>query len=292
MWNLWWSGSVVALALAAAALLISTRLPVGEEGQRRREESRLLREGRGLWRSRASRPGLAGRLSLRLRQSGHVGAKAQLAVLLAWAVVMVGAAMLGGLLAIMGGRPVAGIVVMSALWGGFAAGLGWLALERKRRRRTLRLDEDIELVLQVTRMLWDTGMTLESLLHRLIQQLGATTPDMVLELRIAANRIDSGQDREKVLEELAAVQASEGVEQFFLMFAQMARTGGRARDSLTTLVERLGAQRRTRLQQRVSQLSGTMSLVMMLCLFPALLIVMAGPALVNLSGLMGSLGGP
>ncbi|MBY5940157.1 type II secretion system F family protein [Halomonas sp. DP5N14-9] len=292
MWNLWWSGAVMALALAASLLLISARRPLGAEGERRHDESRLLREGRGLWRSRSRQQGMAARLSLRLRQCGHVGAKAQLAVLLAWGVLAVGAVMLGGLLALAGGRPPLAVVAMGAAWGGFALGLGWLAMERKRRRRIRRLDEDIELVLQVTRMLWDTGMTLESLLNRLIQQLGATTPDMVLELRVVANRIDSGQDRERVLEEAAAVQASEGVEQFFLLFAQIARTGGRARDSLATLVDRLGAQRRTRLQQKVSQLSGTMSLVMMLCLFPALLIVMAGPALVNLSGLMGSLGGP
>ena len=48
MWNLWWSGAVMALALAASLLLISARRPLGAEGERRHDESRLLREGRGL----------------------------------------------------------------------------------------------------------------------------------------------------------------------------------------------------------------------------------------------------
>lgn len=96
MWNLWWSGAVMALALAASLLLISARRPLGAEGERRHDESRLLREGRGLWRSRSRQQGMAARLSLRLRQCGHVGAKAQLAVLLAWGVLAVGAVMLGG----------------------------------------------------------------------------------------------------------------------------------------------------------------------------------------------------
>ncbi|MCY1413553.1 hypothetical protein D9M71_289860 [compost metagenome] len=53
--------------------------------------------------------------------------------------------------------------------------------------------------------------------------------------------------------------------------------------SLLSLKQLLDDRRLTRMQEKISKLSGKMSGVMMVFLFPALMIVLAGPALTALA---------
>ncbi|MNZ58934.1 hypothetical protein D3C78_769550 [compost metagenome] len=58
--------------------------------------------------------------------------------------------------------------------------------------------------------------------------------------------------------------------------------------SLLALKQLLDDRRLTRMQERISKMSGKMSMVMMVFLFPALLIVLAGPGFTALAKAMGS----
>ncbi|MCY1551662.1 hypothetical protein D9M68_880070 [compost metagenome] len=61
--------------------------------------------------------------------------------------------------------------------------------------------------------------------------------------------------------------------------------------SLLALKKLLDDRRLTRMQEYISKLSAKMAVVMMSLLFPALLIVLAGPGLVAISRAMGGMGG-
>ena len=70
---------------------------------------------------------------------------------------------------------------------------------------------------------------------------------------------------------------------------QMLRQGGSARASLQTLKELFEDRRLTSLQEKISKLSAKMSMVMMALLFPALLIILAGPGFMAITKALGGI---
>ena len=76
----------------------------------------------------------------------------------------------------------------------------------------------------------------------------------------------------------------------FTILVQLIYQGGGAMASLLSLKELLDDRRMTSLQERVSKMSAKMSVVMMLFLFPALLIVLAGPGFVAIIQALGDMG--
>lgn len=266
----------------------------GEGGSRRQQvaamEARLMGSGRIIWRRQTrGRPWLA-ELALVLRQAGFIGTRAQLHLLFSVALVVFGVFSGGVLHALQGGKAWLPAMTTGLAFAALAAVGAWIWLKRVRRRRVARLNEEADMVIQVTRMLWESGMTLEGVLRGLIHNLDETCPESVRELRLILLRIEAGQAREEVLEEQSALQASEGLEDLLKLLAQISSSGGGARRAMLDLSHRLRDRRRMRIQEAVSSLSGKMSLVMMVFLFPALLIVLAGPAVINLGGMLRSLG--
>ncbi|MEQ7871425.1 type II secretion system F family protein [Chromohalobacter salexigens] len=256
----------------------------------RQTESWLLRSG-SAWRVHRRRHARSAELAIILRQAGFIGSRAQARLLAVLGILAASVTLLGMLWGWEQGRGVAGSLFLGLALGALTGVVAWAWLKNRRRRRTRVLDEEIGLVLQVTRMLWEAGMTLESVLQGLIDNLANTAPETVRELRSVTHKIEAGQAREEALEEVAGIQASEGLGDLLKLLAQVSASGGGARDSLRTLADLLRDRRRTRLQEAVTRLSGKMSLVMMVFLFPALLIVLAGPAVLNLAGALATLGG-
>lgn len=60
--------------------------------------------------------------------------------------------------------------------------------------------------------------------------------------------------------------------------------------SLLSLKELIDDRRMTTLQERVSKMSAKMSIVMMVFLFPALLIILAGPGFIAIIQALGDMG--
>ncbi|MNN92240.1 hypothetical protein D3C81_2104890 [compost metagenome] len=73
-----------------------------------------------------------------------------------------------------------------------------------------------------------------------------------------------------------------------VILKQLLTQGGGAMKSLLALKQLLDDRRLTGMQERVSKMSGKMSVVMMVFLFPALLIVLAGPGLTALAKALAS----
>jgi tight adherence protein C len=73
-----------------------------------------------------------------------------------------------------------------------------------------------------------------------------------------------------------------------VILQQLLYQGGGAMKSLLSLKQLLDDRRLTRLQEYISKMSAKMSVVMMLFLFPALLIVLAGPGFTALAKALGA----
>ena len=230
-------------------------------------------------------------VSHRLRLAGFVGLRTHILVILIALLLIMLAAVAGmGYAQARAAGQSDTPVLMSALFFASTTTLILLSVLRGRiNARASRMEDGIEILLQLTRMLWSTGMTLEMQFRHLTNHLRDIAPDIAFEINVALGRIESGQEREEVLEQLAKCQPYSGMADYFRLLSQLSMTGGRAVQSLQILSDLLRDGRRTRLQEKLTRMSAKMSLIMMVCFFPALLVFLAGPALINIGDMFSSL---
>ncbi|WP_273857329.1 type II secretion system F family protein [Photobacterium sp. GSS17] len=287
---------LVLLVLAAGLFLWSVRQQrirrveqnlaqrLGKTGRR----EAVIQQSQALW-SRTKRqqiPSLAEVQQL-LRKAGYISNREQtlclMKLLVTWLLIqlLVVIPVVQGQIAT---EQMLSLLVIS-LAGGLYGALQWL--KQKVAQRSRIIDEELVVGLQMMKTLWDVGLSLESILRAYCRELGNLTPELTKEMQLALNKIEAGQERSAVFSVLARSTDSQGLQDVLTMFAQVSDSGGSLSTSLTQLTLLLRDRRRTQLQEKVTKLSGRMSVVMMIFLFPALFVVLAGPGMIALSQAIG-----
>ncbi|MFR0693658.1 type II secretion system F family protein [Enterobacterales bacterium AE_CKDN230030158-1A_HGKHYDSX7] len=290
------------LLLAAVLLALSQSRAAGREqrlieqrlgGQAQPHSGRRL----ALWFDRVGSSGLGKRLHLRdeevrvlLHQAGWGGSTPRnvylvsliVCPLLLMGIVVVYLAMPGNA----GTSPVVPLL--------FGAGIGFLLPKRIlaycAEKRRLRLAGEVILFIQLIRILFDSGLTVEQSLRVVCREGQNIVPVLAEELENVLVHTDSGLDLAEELEQLSRRLVVGELTDCCNVLRQMVRQGGSARSSLQTLKQLFEDRRLTALQEKVSKLSAKMSLVMMVLLFPALLIILAGPGFLAITKAMGGMG--
>ena len=96
-------------------------------------------------------------------------------------------------------------------------------------------------------------------------------------------RVDSGLELSQELSKTAALLDVDEFNDTCVILQQLIQQGGGAMKSLQALKELLDDRRLTRMEEYISKMSAKMSVVMMVFLFPALMIVLAGPSLMAIA---------
>ena len=163
----------------------------------------------------------------------------------------------------------------------FALSLGYLLPKRllamAAGRRQKQLAVDISTFIPLVRILFESGMAVEQALRVLSKDAQKLLPALTQELRMVLARVDSGLELGDELNKSARLLAVDEFTDTCVILQQLIYQGGGAMKSLQSLKLLLDDRRLTRLQEYISKMSAKMSVVMMLFLFPALLIVLAGP---------------
>ncbi|SDG85658.1 type II secretion system F family protein [Pseudomonas abietaniphila] len=174
----------------------------------------------------------------------------------------------------------------------FAVGLGYLAPKRvlaaAAARRQKRTVAEIGTFIPLLRILFESGMAVEQALRVLSSEGSKLLPVLSSELRVMLVRIDSGLELGDELTKVASVLAVDEFSDTCVILNQLIHQGGGAMKSLLALKQLIDDRRLTRLQEYISKLSAKMSVVMMVFLFPALLIVLAGPGFIAIGKALGS----
>ncbi|WP_346828949.1 type II secretion system F family protein [Pseudomonas abietaniphila] len=174
----------------------------------------------------------------------------------------------------------------------FAVGLGYLAPKRvlaaAAARRQKRTVVEIGTFIPLLRILFESGMAVEQALRVLSSEGSKLLPVLSSELRVMLVRVDSGLELGDELNKVASVLAVDEFSDTCVILNQLIHQGGGAMKSLLTLKQLIDDRRLTRLQEYISKLSAKMSVVMMVFLFPALLIVLAGPGFIAIGKALGS----
>ena len=169
----------------------------------------------------------------------------------------------------------------------FATALGYLLPKRLlaaaayRRQRQLAIE--ISTFIPLLRILFESGMAVEQSLRVLSIEGKQLLPALTHELRLILTRVDSGLELGEELNKATQLLAVDEFTDTCVILQQLIHQGGGAMKSLLGLKLLLDDRRLTRLQEYISKMSAKMSVVMMLFLFPALLIVLAGPSFTALA---------
>ncbi|MBH3427520.1 type II secretion system F family protein [Pseudomonas alkylphenolica] len=173
-----------------------------------------------------------------------------------------------------------------------AMGMGYLLPKRllayAAARRQQQIVREVSTFIPLLRVLFESGLAVEQGLRVVSQEARQLLPVLSQELRTILTRVDSGLALAPELEKTAQLLAVDEFSDTCVILQQLLAQGGAAMKSLLALKQLLDDRRLTRMQERVSKMSGKMSMVMMVFLFPALLIVLAGPGFTALAKAMGS----
>lgn len=178
------------------------------------------------------------------------------------------------------------LLPLMALGGGYLLPKRVLAYAAAQRQQ--RIAEEVSSFIPLLRILFDSGLAVEQSLRILSNEGRDLLPVLSGELRMILVRVDSGLSLAPELEKTAKLLSVEEFSDTCVILQQLLTQGGGAMKSLLALKQLLDDRRLTRLQERVSKMSGKMSIVMMVFLFPALLIVLAGPGFTALARAFGS----
>ncbi|NWA64350.1 type II secretion system F family protein [Pseudomonas reactans] len=172
----------------------------------------------------------------------------------------------------------------------FGLGIGYLLPKRvlaavaKHRQQTIA--KEISTFIPLLRILFESGMAVEQSLRVLGTEAQRLLPHLTQELRLILARVDSGLELGEELGKTARLLEVDEFTDTCIILQQLIQQGGGAMKSLLALKQLLDDRRLTRLQEYISKMSAKMSVVMMVFLFPALLIVLGGPAFIGIARAM------
>ncbi|KFE51912.1 type II secretion system F family protein [Pseudomonas syringae] len=174
----------------------------------------------------------------------------------------------------------------------FALGLGYLLPKRllaiAAQRRQKQIAVEISTFIPLLRILFESGLAVEQSLRVLSNEGKELLPVLSSELNLILTRVDSGLELGEELGKTAVMLSVDEFSDTCVILNQLIHQGGGAMKSLLSLKQLIDDRRLTRLQEYISKLSAKMSVVMMVFLFPALLIVLAGPGFTAISRALGS----
>lgn len=174
----------------------------------------------------------------------------------------------------------------------FALGIGYLLPKRilavVAQRRQKQVVTEISTFIPLLRILFESGMAVEQALRVLSNEGRDLLPVLSEEIRLILVRVDSGLELGEELRKTSHLLAVDEFSDTCVILNQLIHQGGGALRSLLSLKQLIDDRRLTRLQEYISKLSAKMSVVMMIFLFPALLIVLAGPGFTAIGHALGS----
>lgn len=184
-----------------------------------------------------------------------------------------------------------GLSGLFVLFAALAAGilLPKLALGSWASRKRKAVDDELPLVIDILRLLQGVGMSIDQSLQTVGDRMITVIPALGGELRDANSSYMHGRTREQSLRRLSECYDNEDLRSLVQVVVQVSAHGGAVQEPLRQFSLRLREQRRMTLKEKVGKLSVKMTVVMMVTLLPALMMVLAGPAIVALAGTVGKL---
>lgn len=174
---------------------------------------------------------------------------------------------------------------------GFGAGvlLPRVLLRQRAVRRREEIVEEVPIMVRMISVLFEAGLSMEVALKTLRDNGAGVLPNLSVEIGRMLARVESGMDRVEALNLMARELDIQELSDAVAVLSHTAVAGGSVRQSLARIADVIEDQNRTRLRERVGKLSAKMTVVMVVFLFPALFIFLAGPGLTAIGSALGGI---
>ncbi len=177
-----------------------------------------------------------------------------------------------------------------AIWGMLGAALGFYlpryVLHRKilgrQRRITWALADAMDLIVVAV----EAGLGLNAALNRVGEELKGLHPDMHSEMELVNLEIRVGRSREDALRNLAERTGVDDIRSFVALLIQADRFGSSIARAVRIFAKSLRTKRRQRAEQAAQKAALKLLFPLTMFLFPVIILVVLGPALLNLSDVL------
>ena len=167
----------------------------------------------------------------------------------------------------------------------FAAAVGYLLpgmlLARKIERRKREIREGLPDALDLFIVCVEAGSGLDKAIVKASDELGLTYPALAYELRLITTEIRAGKPRVEAFRNFAARTKVDDVQSLVALLVQTDKFGTSLAQALRTHADTSRTKRRQNAEERAGKLGVKLVFPLVLFLFPALYIVILGPAVIT-----------
>ena len=169
--------------------------------------------------------------------------------------------------------------------GAFCTGAGmmlpdlWLALMTSGRKTKIRYGLPDTLDLLVVSV--ESGLALDGAIKRVGEEMAPVHPELSEEMRIATMECQMGLPRGEALENMARRSGVDEVRSLVSIITQAEKFGTSVAKALRNQAESLRTKRRQQAEERAQKTAVKLMIPLVLFIFPAMFVVLGGPAVLN-----------
>ena len=157
--------------------------------------------------------------------------------------------------------------------------------------RRARMAREVPLFIHLLVLLFEAGLSTRQAFASLVREGRGVLPELGQEFEGVLRQLEAGGDIAEVLKGLGTTLDVPDLEGVLGVLRQVDKYGGEIREPLLEALAVLEERRGLDLREKVNLVSGRMTVVMVLFFFPALLIFVAGPAVVSILKAMADVAG-
>jgi len=159
-----------------------------------------------------------------------------------------------------------------------------------RRQRTIF--EDFPDAIDLMTVCVEAGLGLDAALMKVAEEVRLRSPAVADELELLLLEMRSGFSKEKALRNFSLRTGVEDIDSFCTMLIQSERFGTSIGSSLRVMSDTLRVRRRMRAEEQAAKIALKLLFPLMFCIFPALMVVLMGPAFLHVyRSLLPAMGG-
>ncbi len=166
-----------------------------------------------------------------------------------------------------------------------------LVLARWVENRQREIFESFPDALDLMLVCVEAGLGTESAMVRVSEDLQFNSPALAEELRLVNLELQAGGNRERALHHLAIRTGVDEVDSFVSMINQSERFGTSIAASLRVHSRMLRTRRRQKAEETAAKIGLKLLFPLIFCIFPALLVVLVGPAGIQIGRMLSAMAG-
>jgi tight adherence protein C len=167
----------------------------------------------------------------------------------------------------------------------------WLWVARRAFVRARAIRDGFPDTLDMLLVSVEAGLSLDAALNRVALEIGPAHPVLAQELELVGLELRVGKGRIEVLHDMAMRIGVDEVHSFVTVLAQSDRFGTSIADALRVYAADMRAQRLVRAEEAANKLPFKLAIAVMTCTLPAVLVILAFPALIQLMSTLRNLRG-